>query len=254
METATPRPPQARTETPLRKPNRVKQTTSYARWHERCGTSMLGLPTAACRAKQHSKCASDSARVHGPTAAARPSSSTCRWAWSPVRRVRRCARMPLRLRSTRTCHVLDGREHEAPQGVQAGLARRVGRRERTLPVRTMPGAEQERSLYQGIAATAGRWNIIASPHGACRMAAASRAGVRHPGWDGYKLGAAAWKRDAVAGDRRPRSAVRHAPSAIVCGGSTLGIACHEVKESVVRKRSSASVPWRASSPCLEQGL
>jgi alkaline phosphatase D len=84
-------------------------------------------------------------------------------------------------------HVLDGRQHRSAQACRP--LSRVGREcdERTRSRRTMLGAQQERWLREGIAATADRWNLIAQQ---TLMARAVRLRRGEPQfnthtWDGY---------------------------------------------------------------------
>jgi alkaline phosphatase D len=84
-------------------------------------------------------------------------------------------------------HVLDGRQQRSPQACKP--ASRVGPEcgERTRSGRTMLGADQERWLRDGIAATADRWNIIAQQTLMARAVQLRRGEPQfntHT-WDGY---------------------------------------------------------------------
>jgi alkaline phosphatase D len=84
-------------------------------------------------------------------------------------------------------HLLDGRQHRSPQACKPASRVGVACRERSRPGRTMLGAQQERWLSEGIAATAERWNIIAQQ---TLMARAVRLRKGEPEfnthtWDGY---------------------------------------------------------------------
>ena len=95
-------------------------------------------------------------------------------------------------------HTLDARQHRAlPACAHQGEMIEARCAERRAPTQSMLGAAQQRWLFDGLAASKARWNVIAQPTLLAPLDRVDDDGVRRvwaDGWDGY-----AGARDALLG-------------------------------------------------------
>ncbi|MCY4398672.1 MAG: alkaline phosphatase D family protein [Gemmatimonadetes bacterium] len=83
-------------------------------------------------------------------------------------------------------HILDSRQYRSDQA--CGDGRRVLCPEALVPERTMLGSEQERWLFDGLAGSSSRWNVLANQVMIARLEGAAPDGgplVSMDRWDGY---------------------------------------------------------------------
>jgi alkaline phosphatase D len=85
-----------------------------------------------------------------------------------------------------TFHILDGRTFRDDQACGDGA--KAGCTERLDPARTMLGFEQERWLYDGLAASGTMWNVLANqvPMTQCALDGSDSPPFFMDAWDGYK--------------------------------------------------------------------